>query len=126
MHVWSKRTLQPPGSHDLETFQSEEPRVLRKISRLHRYPAPPRSVTAIALIGITTSVLEALATRTCDSFAPTVILASTKTSVFPARNTSARQIKSGPEAGRRNETLFSTVITSRSSGTTDAAAPPQV
>jgi hypothetical protein len=50
--------------------------------------------------------------------------ASTKTMFFPVRNTSARQKRFGPEAGRRKETLFSTVIRSRSLPIVDAAAPP--
>src|SRR5258708_4304307 len=49
-----------------------------------------------------------------------------KTRFFPAEGTQARQTIPEPEAGRKNGTLFSSVISSRSSETIDGAAPPQV
>jgi hypothetical protein len=57
-------------------------------------------------------VLEAFATMVLSFSGSVVTLASTNTSLFPARKTSARQNSADPEAGRRKETLFSTVITS--------------
>jgi hypothetical protein len=85
----------------------------------HPYvPPPPKGMTA--------SVLDALATMTRPPSSSTDTSASTNTRFLPVRKTPARQIKTVPEAGRRNETLFSTVITSLSSGTVEAAAPPQV
>src|SRR5262249_1643614 len=62
---------------------------------------------------ITANVLDAFAAITGSWFRMVITSASTKISVFPARNTCARQETSEPEAGRRKEVLFSTVITSR-------------
>src|SRR5215471_1800715 len=76
------------------------------------------------LRGTTASVLEALATTQLSS--PAFTSASTKIRLLPARRTPARQSRTEPDAGRRKEVLFSTVNTSRSSPTVDAAAPTQV
>jgi len=65
---------------------------------------------------MTAKVLEALAIKTHAPSRSTDTLASTNTRFLPVRNTSARQIRIGPSAGRKNVTLFSTVITSLSSG----------
>ena len=76
--------------------------------------------------GIHSKVLEAFATSSLSFERSVNISASTKARFFPDRNTSARHSSTGPVAGRRNETLFSTVIGSRPSGAVVAAAPPQV
>lgn len=76
--------------------------------------------------GMIANVLDAFATRDLSSSPHTVISASTKISLLPARKTCARQYRSEPEAGRKNETLFSTVMTSWPSRATVAAAPPHV
>src|SRR5215469_15796566 len=54
---------------------------------------------------ITARVLDALATIIRPSSLSTITVASTKMRFFPARNTSARQNRFGPEAGRKNEAL---------------------
>jgi hypothetical protein len=72
--------------------------------------------------GTTARVLEALAIKKRAPSRSTDTSASTNTRFLPVRNTSARQARVGPSAGRKNDTLVSTVITSLDSGTVDAAA----
>src|SRR5262249_8814851 len=142
VHVWGKRMLHPSGTHHFKSVQTQKTRVLGEIpqavrhatryqarselldTRIHSSPDLARSSTGFLVRGMTASVLDALATITLPFSLLTITPASTKTRFFPVRKTSARQMRFRLDAGRRNETLFSIVITSRPSGTVDAAAPP--
>jgi hypothetical protein len=114
-----------PAVRDLFHALSRHPAFQELTSRLLR-----RETGAFSLSGLTPvgkALYLALLWQATER--PMLVLAGTDQraeQLAELAETFFELLVSRPEAGRRNEVLFSTVITSLSSATLEPAAPPQV